>query len=130
MAEVIDVTMTDRGIRIDEVWIAADCGTVFDPVNAEAQLTGAAIFGLGHAMNCELTYEDHAFQQTNFHALEGMRLYQTPVFHSRLLGQAERVRGRGEPAPAPAAPALADAIFAATGQRLREMPFNKSIDFV
>jgi isoquinoline 1-oxidoreductase beta subunit len=129
VAEVIDVTMTERGLRIDEVWIAADCGTVFDPVNAEAQLTGAAIFGLGHAMNCELTYENHAVQQTNFDAFEGMRLYRTPRFHTRLLGLAERVRGLGEPATAPAAPALADAIFAATGQRPREMPFTKSVDF-
>lgn len=129
VAEVIDVTLTDRGIRIDEVWIAADCGTVFDPVNAEAQLTGAAIFGLGHAMNCELTYENHAVQQTNFHAFEGMRLYQTPRLHTQLLGLAERVRGLGEPATAPAAPALADAIFAATGRRPREMPFNRTVDF-
>ena len=129
VAEVVDVTMTDRGIRIDEVWIAADCGTVFDPVNAEAQLTGAAIFGLGHAMNCELTYEGHAVQQTNFDAFEGMCLHQTPRFHTQLLGRAERVRGLGEPATAPAAPALADAIFAATGQRLREMPFSKFVDF-
>lgn len=129
VAEVIDVTMTDRGIRIDEVWIAADCGTVFDPVNAEAQLTGAAIFGLGHAMNCELTYENHAVQQTNFHAFEGMRLHQTPLFHTRLLERSEQVRGLGEPATAPAAPALADAIFAATGQRLREMPFSRSVEF-
>lgn len=129
VAEVIDVTMTERGLRIDEVWIAADCGTVFDPVNAEAQLTGAAIFGLGHAMNCELTYENHAVQQTNFHAFEGMRLYQTPRLHTRLLGRAERVRGLGEPATAPAGPALADAIFAATGKRPREMPFSRSVSF-
>ncbi|ETX12841.1 isoquinoline 1-oxidoreductase subunit beta [Roseivivax halodurans JCM 10272] len=129
VAEVIDVTLTERGIRIDDVWIAADCGTVFDPTNAEAQLTGAAVYGLGHAMNCELTYENHAVQQTNFDAFEGMRLRQTPRFHTRLLGQAEKVRGLGEPATAPAAPALADAIFAATGQRLREMPFNRSVDF-
>ncbi|MCV2875095.1 molybdopterin-dependent oxidoreductase [Rhodobacteraceae bacterium XHP0102] len=130
VAEVIDVTMTDRGIRIDEVWIAADCGTVFDPVNAEAQLTGAAIFGLGHAMNCELTYENHAVQQTNFNSFEGMRLHQTPRFHTQLLQRAERVRGLGEPATAPAAPALADAVFAATGERLREMPFSRSVDFI
>lgn len=129
VAEVIDVTMTEQGLRIDEVWIAADCGTVFDPVNAEAQLTGGAIFGLGHAMNCELTYENHAVQQTNYDAFEGMRLYQTPRFHTQLLGRAEMVRGLGEPATAPAAPALADAIFTATGQRLREMPFSKFIDF-
>lgn len=129
VAEVIDVTMSDNGIRIDEVWIAADCGTVFDPVNAEAQLTGAAIFGLAHAMNCELTYANHAPEQTNFHAYQGMRINQTPRFHTRLLGKAEKVRGLGEPATAPAAPALADAIFAATGTRCREMPFSKAISF-
>lgn len=129
VAEVIDVTMTDSGLRIDEVWIAADCGTVFDPVNAEAQLTGAAIFGLGHAMNCELTYANHAVQQTNFDAYQGMRISQAPRFHTRLLGRAAKVRGLGEPATAPAAPALADAIFAATGKRLREMPFSKAIEF-
>ncbi|MEO1246117.1 MAG: molybdopterin cofactor-binding domain-containing protein [Pseudomonadota bacterium] len=129
VAEVVDVSLTDKGIRIDEVWIAADCGTVFDPVNAEAQLTGAAVWGLGHAMNCELTYENHAPIQTNYHAFQGMRLYQTPRFHTRLLQQAPAVAGLGEPATAPAAPALADAIFAATGQRLRQMPFDRFVDF-
>ncbi|MEM8816925.1 MAG: molybdopterin cofactor-binding domain-containing protein [Pseudomonadota bacterium] len=129
VAEVVDVSVTDNGIRIDEVWIAADCGTVFDPVNAEAQLTGAAVWGLGHAMNCELTYENHAPIQTNYHAFQGMRLYQTPRFHTRLLQQAPAVAGLGEPATAPAAPALADAIFAATGRRLRQMPFDRFVDF-
>ncbi|MEM7213831.1 MAG: molybdopterin cofactor-binding domain-containing protein, partial [Pseudomonadota bacterium] len=130
VAEIVDVTVTENGVRIDDVWIAADCGQVFDPLNAEAQLTGAAIWGLGHAMNCELTYENYAPVQTNFHAFEGMRLYQTPRFHTRLIGRAPDVHGLGEPATAPAAPALADAIFAATGQRLREMPFNKQVDFL
>ncbi|MEM7280077.1 MAG: molybdopterin cofactor-binding domain-containing protein [Pseudomonadota bacterium] len=129
VAEVVDVTLTEQGIRIDDVWIAADCGTVFDPVNAEAQLTGAAIWGLGHAMNCELTYENHAPVQTNFHAFQGMRLYQTPKFHTKLLEKAPHVAGLGEPSTAPAAPALADAIFASTGQRLRQMPFDRFVDF-
>lgn len=129
VAEVVDITVTDRGITIDEVWIAADCGTVFDPVNAEAQLTGAAVWALGHAMNCELTYENHTPVQTNYHMYSGMRLYQTPRFHTRLLGNAPKVAGLGEPATAPAAPALADAIFAATGERLRSMPFDQFVQF-
>ena len=124
------MTLTDNGIRIDDVWVAADCGQVFDPVNSEAQVTGSVIWGLGHAMNCELTYAAHAPTQTNFHQFQGMRLGQTPRIHVRLLGQAERVRGLGEPGTAPAAPALANAIFAATGKRLRRMPFNGEIDFV
>ncbi|MEM0949929.1 MAG: molybdopterin cofactor-binding domain-containing protein [Pseudomonadota bacterium] len=130
VAEVVDVTLTERGIKIDDIWIAADCGTVFDPVNAEAQLVGGAIWGLGHAMNCELTYENYAPIQTNYHAFEGMRLYQCPRTHTRLAGKAPHVQGLGEPSSAPASPALADAIFSATGRRLREMPFNKFIDFV
>ncbi|MEO1082595.1 MAG: molybdopterin cofactor-binding domain-containing protein [Pseudomonadota bacterium] len=129
VAEVIDITMTDRGIRIDDVWIAGDCGPVYDPVNAEAQLTGAVVWALGHAMNCEVTYENHAPVQRNFNSFEGMRLYQTPRFHTRLLGKAPEVAGLGEPATAPAAPALADAIYAATGQRLREMPFSREVTF-
>lgn len=130
VAEVVDVTMTESGIRIDDVWVAADCGPVFDPVNAEAQVTGSVIWALGHAMNCELTYEAHAPTQTNFHQFQGMRLPQTPRIHVRLLGQAAKVRGLGEPGSAPTAAALANAIFAATGKRLRRMPFNSGIDFV
>lgn len=130
VAEVVDVTLTETGIRIDDVWVAGDCGQVFDPVNAEAQVTGSVIWGLGHAMNCELTYAGHAPTQTNFHEFQGMRLQQTPRIHVRLLGQAARVRGLGEPGTAPAAPALANAIFAATGKRLRRLPFNGEIDFV
>ena len=130
VAEVVDVTLTDSGIRIDDVWVAADCGTVFDPVNAEAQITGSVVWALGHAMNCELTYADHAPTQTNYHQFQGMRLPQTPRIHVRLLGQATKVRGLGEPGSAPAVAALANAIFAATGKRLRRMPFNSEIDFV
>jgi isoquinoline 1-oxidoreductase subunit beta len=130
VAEVVDVTLTEKGIRIDDVWVAADCGTVFDPVNAEAQITGSVVWALGHAMNCELTYADHAPTQTNFHQFTGMRLPQTPRIHVRLLGQAARVRGLGEPGSGPTAPALANAIFAATGKRLRQMPLNREVDFV
>jgi isoquinoline 1-oxidoreductase beta subunit len=87
------------------------------------------IFGLAHAMNCELTYADYAPIQTNFHNYEGMRMYQSPQIEVRLLGQAAHVRGLGEPATAVAAPALGNAIFAATGQRLREMPFANTVAF-
>ncbi|WP_341234987.1 molybdopterin cofactor-binding domain-containing protein [uncultured Sulfitobacter sp.] len=130
VAEVVEVTNTDDGIRIDKVFVAADVGRVLDPVNFEAQVQGGVIFGLGHAMNCELTYRDGVAEQDNFHAYEGMRLYQTPQITVRGLENGEKLRGIGEPAVPPAAPALANAIFAATGQRIRELPLSKSIDFV
>lgn len=130
VAEVVEVTNTDDGIRIDKVFVAADVGRVLDPVNFEAQVQGGVIFGLGHAMNCELTYRDGVAEQDNFHAYEGMRLYQTPQITVRGLENGDKLRGIGEPAVPPAAPALANAIFAATGQRIRELPLSKSIDFV
>ncbi|APE42811.1 isoquinoline 1-oxidoreductase [Sulfitobacter alexandrii] len=129
VAEVVEVTQTERGLRIDKVFVAADVGRVLDPVNFEAQLSGGVIWGLGHAMNCELTYVDGAAQQNNFHAFEGMRLYQTPQITIRGLENGDRIRGIGEPGVPPAAPALGNAIFAATGQRIRELPFSKHVDF-
>lgn len=129
-AEVIEVTATDRGIRIDKVWVAAEVGTVVDPVNFENLVQGGVIYGLGHAMNCEITYSGGIAEQTNFHAHEGMRLYQCPEIVVRGLENGSRVKGIGEPPVPPAAPALAGAIFAATDTRLREMPFSKFVDFV
>ncbi|MBR1153032.1 xanthine dehydrogenase family protein molybdopterin-binding subunit [Bradyrhizobium sp. JYMT SZCCT0428] len=129
-AEVVEVTATDRGIRIDKVWVAVDVGKVVDPVNFENQVQGGVVWGLGHAINCELTYAKGAVQQTNYHHHEAMRIYQCPVIEVRGLENDPKVRGVGEPPVPPAAPALANAIFAATGKRIREMPFNKFIDFV
>ena len=129
-AEVVEVTVTDRGIRIDKVWVAVDVGKVMDPINFENQVQGGVIWGLGHAINCELTYAKGAAQQTNYNHHEAMRLYQCPDIEVRGLENDPKVRGVGEPPVPPAAPALANAIFAATGKRIREMPFNKFIDFV
>ncbi len=129
-AEVVEVTNTDAGIRIDKVWAVCDVGRVVDPVNFENLVQGGVVFGLGHAINCEITYSDGVAQQSNYHAHEAMRLYQCPEIIVRGLENGTKIRGIGEPPVPPAAPALGNAIFAATGQRLREMPFNKFIDFV
>ena len=130
VAEVVEVTNTDRGIKIDKVFVVVDVGRVIDPVNFENLVQGGVIWGLGHAMNAEITYSDGMAEQTNYHAHEGMRLYQAPEIVVQALENAPKIRGIGEPPVPPAAPALANAIFAATGLRLREMPFNKFIDFV
>lgn len=130
VAEVVEVTMTDRGIRLDRVFVAADVGRVIDPLNFENLVQGGVIWGLGHAINSEITYSDGAAQQTNYHMAEGLRLYQTPEIIVRGLENGTSVRGIGEPPVPPAAPALANAIFAATGQRIREMPFNRHIAFI
>jgi len=129
-AQIIEVTDTGDGIRLDRVFVAAEVGRILDPVNFEGLVQGGVIFGLGHAMNCRITYANGAAEQTNFDRYPGMRLYQCPEIEVRGLETAETIRGIGEPPVPPAPAALANAIFAATGTRLREMPFDGGIDFV
>ncbi|MFZ5962600.1 molybdopterin cofactor-binding domain-containing protein [Thalassococcus sp. BH17M4-6] len=128
-AEVVEVSVTDAGIVLDQVWVAAEVGTLVDPVNFENLVQGGVIWALGHAIMGETTYENGAAQQANFDTFPSMRLYQSPRIEVRALENGSRVLGIGEPPVPPAAPALAGAIFAATGQRLREMPFNRFVDF-
>jgi isoquinoline 1-oxidoreductase beta subunit len=129
-AQVIEVTDTDSGLRIDNVWVAAEVGRVVDPVNFENLVQGGVIYALGHAMNSEITYVGGVAEQSNFDLNPGMRLHQCPNIFVRGLENGDRVLGIGEPPVPPAAPALAGAIWAVTGTRLREMPFRKSVDFV
>lgn len=129
VATVVEVTNTDSGIKLDGVWVAADVGKVIDPVNLENMAQGGTVWGLGHAINCEITYSDGMAEQTNYHAHEGMRMWQCPPISFAALENNPKIRGFGEPPVPPSAPALGNAIFAATGQRIREMPFNKHIDF-
>jgi len=130
VAEVVEVTMTEQGIRLDQVTVVADVGRVVDPVNFENLMQGGVVWGLGHAMNCEITFKNGATEQLNYHRHAGMRLYQCPKIVVKGLENSDQVRGIGEPPVPPAAPALANAIFAATGQRVREMPFDQHIRFV
>ena len=130
VAEVVEVTATAKGIRIDKVFVVVEVGKVIDPVNFESQVQGGVIWGLGHALNAEITYADGMAQQTNFHNYDGLRLYQTPQIIVRALESGGEIRGIGEPCVPPAAPALANAIFGATGKRIRELPLRKHIGFV
>jgi len=110
--------------------VVAEVGQVLDPVNIDAQLTGGVIWGLSHAMTGELTYADGAAEQTTFHTYPSLRMYQTPQVVTQALQTTGRIKGIGEPGVPPAAPALTNAIFAATGQRIRELPLRKHIAFV
>ena len=129
-AQVIEVTNTEDGIRIDKVYVAAEVGKVVDPINFDNLVKGGVVWGLGHAMNCEVTYADGMTEQENFDSFEGMRLNQCPEIVVRGLENGSKIRGIGEPPVTAAPPALANAIFAATGTRIRELPMNKSVDFV
>ncbi len=98
-AQVVEVTDTGAGIRIDKVWAAVDVGIALDPANIEAQVSGGIIWGLGHAMNCEITYDDGMPEQDNYHLYEGMRMSQVPQIEVQVLenlspDQGDRGAGR------------------------------------
>lgn len=128
-AHVIEVTMGKDGIKVDKVFIAADVGTALDPRNVEAQLQSALIFGLSAAIFGEITFAAGAAQQTNFHQYQALRMLQSPQIAVRVLEGGGLIRGVGETGVPPAAPALANAIFHATGRRIRALPLNKQIAF-
>lgn len=128
-AVVVDVTDTVNGIQIDDAYVAIDVGKVLDPINFEAQMMGGVVFALAHAMNCEITYQDFNTQQTNFHMYPGIRFNQTPNVHIKGLENNSHVTGVGEPSVPPTGPALANAIYAATGKRIRQLPLNKEVTF-
>jgi isoquinoline 1-oxidoreductase beta subunit len=130
VAEVADVTLTDRGLRVDDVWVAAEVGRVLDPETFVRQVEGGVIWALGHAIAAETTFAGGRAEQVNYDTYPAMRIGQAPRVHVLALEGGEPVRGIGEPMVPPAAPALAAAVFAATGERLREMPFRKAMAFV
>ncbi len=128
-AQVIEVEDTPQGLRLTGAWIAADVGIALDPGNIEAQLQGGLVYGLSAAIKGEITFADGMVEQTNFWDYEPLRLSQCPPIRVQILQNQPHIRGIGEPGTPPAAPALGNAIFALTGQRLRDLPFARTITF-
>jgi len=128
-AEVIEVEQTPGGIRITGAWAAVDVGIALDPQNIASQVEGAMVFGLSAAIRGEITVADGKVEQANFWDYEPLRLEQWPGVEVKVLENLGRIKGIGEPGVPPAAPALANAIFALTGQRIRSLPLGKSITF-
>ncbi len=129
VAEVVEVSTSQAGLRVENVWCAADLGRVLDPSIVEAQMMSGIVFGLSSAMMQEITFADGEAQEANFDAYDAIRMRQCPNIEVALLSDAPKMGGAGEPGVPPSIPALANAIFAATGVRLREAPFGKTIAF-
>lgn len=128
-AEVIEVENTPDGIRMTGAWAAVDVGVALDPANIQAQVSGAMVYGLSAAIRGEITFADGRVEQANFPDYEPLRLYQCPDIQVRVLESGGPIRGIGEPGTPPAAPALANALFALTGTRVRELPLAKAFVF-
>ncbi|NVJ98445.1 MAG: xanthine dehydrogenase family protein molybdopterin-binding subunit [Alphaproteobacteria bacterium] len=123
VAHVIEVSVDDGFLTVERVVSVADCGLVINPLGVKAQIEGAIHDGLSVALAQEITVEDAAVGQTNFDSYEMARIDRAPKkIEIHLMESDEHPTGMGEPAMPPFAPALANAIFAATGKRIRRLP--------
>ncbi|UDG74191.1 xanthine dehydrogenase family protein molybdopterin-binding subunit [Achromobacter sp. 77] len=128
-ATVVEVAVDDKGeVRIVAVDMAMDCGPQINPERIRAQMEGGAIMGLGLALTSEITFEKGRVKQSNFHDYEVLRHNASPrVIRTHLVNDDHALPpgGVGEPPVPPVAPALCNAIFAATGKRIRSLPVRK-----
>jgi isoquinoline 1-oxidoreductase beta subunit len=125
VAECAEVSVTEeKEIRVHQVWAAVDCGLAVNPLAVEAQVQGAIAYGLSAALHSAITLENGRVQQGNFNDYVVLRLPEMPEVHVTVLKSDARMGGIGEPATPPIAPAVANAVFALTGQRLRSLPLR------
>lgn len=124
MAQIAEVSFEDGQIKVHKVWVVADLGRMVNPDTVEAQLQSSIIFGLSAALGAEITMVKGRVQQTNFHDNPVLRMSEVPEIDITLIDSVEKPGGIGEPATALIGPAVGNALFAATGKRLRKMPFN------
>jgi isoquinoline 1-oxidoreductase beta subunit len=122
-AAVIEASVGDA-LRIHRVVSAIDCGTVVNPLTVEMQVESATVYALTAALYGEITIKDGRVQQSNFHDYRMLRLGEMPKVETVLVPSAGTWGGVGEPPVAVVAPALCNAIFAATGKRVRSLPLN------
>jgi isoquinoline 1-oxidoreductase beta subunit len=124
-AQVAEVTVADDGkVKVDRVVCAVDCGTVVNPDTVEAQMQGAIVYGLTAALKSEITISGGKVVQANFHNFKLLPIDEMPRIEVHIVPSTEAPSGAGEPATPLIAPAVANAIFAATGKRIRKLPIK------
>ena len=125
VAEVAEVAVaSDGNVRVHRVVCAVDCGMVVNPNTVEAQMEGAIVYGLTAALRGAITIDKGRVQQSNFHDYQMLRMNEMPVIEVHILPSTEAPGGVGEPGVPPIAPAVANAVFAATGKRIRQLPIH------
>ncbi len=125
VAQVAEVSVDGQGgVRVHRVVCAVDCGTVINPDTVEAQMEGGIVFGLTAALKASVSFENGRVQQTNFHDYPLLRMDEAPVVEVYIVPSTETPTGIGEMSNPVIMPAVANAIFAATGKRLRRLPIR------
>ena len=124
VAQVAEVTVADGKVKVDRVVCAVDCGVPVNPDIITAQMEGGIGFGLGAVLYGAITLKDGEVEQSNFDGYEVLRIDAMPKVEVHIVPSAEPPTGVGEPGVAPIGPAVANAVFAATGKRIRVLPFG------
>ena len=125
VAEVAEVSLgSDGRPRVHRVVAAVDCGMTVNPAIIERQIEGAIVYGLSAALYGRISFKDGRVEQSNFHDYPVLRMNEMPRVEVHILPSTEKPGGIGEPGTPPIAPAVANAIYAATGKRLRTLPFD------
>jgi isoquinoline 1-oxidoreductase beta subunit len=124
VAQVAEVSVDAGVIRVHQVTCAVDCGTAVNPLGIEAQMQSAIAFGLTAALHGKLSLVDGKVQESNFHDYPPLRIFEMPKIEVHIIKSVAPMGGIGEPATAPIAPAVANAVFAVTKQRLRSLPLR------
>jgi CO/xanthine dehydrogenase Mo-binding subunit len=126
IAQVAEVEVARTGeLRVTRVVCVVDCGVVVNPDTVKAQMEGGILFGLSAALFSEITLKDGRVEQSNFHDYRMLRMNEAPAVEVYLVKNGEAPGGIGEPGTSALAPALTNAIFAATGKRIRKLPVNR-----
>ncbi len=124
VAEVAEVRVDDSGIKVEKVYCAVDCGTVVNPDIVVDQMKSGIIYGLSAALSGQITLQDGGVAQSNFHDYPVMRMSETPEIEVAIIESKETPTGVGEHGLTPIAAAVGNAVFSATGQRLRKLPLS------
>jgi isoquinoline 1-oxidoreductase subunit beta len=124
LAMVSEVSVSGKDIKVHRVTIAADVGSMVNPNVVAQQIEGSTIFGLSAALFGEITLKDGVVEQSNFHDYPVVRMNESPAIDVHMIASTEKPGGIGEPLTALISPSVGNAVFAATGQRLRKLPFR------
>ena len=123
-AQIAEVSIVQGKVRVHRVVSAVDCGIAVNPAGVEQQMQSAIVYGLSAALRGNITFEKGRVQQTNFHQYEPLRIDEMPVVETYIVPSTSNPGGMGEVGTPAIAPAVANAIFKATGKRIRKMPFS------
>jgi isoquinoline 1-oxidoreductase beta subunit len=124
MAQVAEVSVVNGEVKVHRVVVAADLGRMVNPDTVEAQLQSSVNFGLSAALKSSITVDKGRVQQSNFHDFAVIRMNEMPQVDIVLVPSTEKPGGIGEPGTALIGPAVANAVFALTGKRVRTLPIT------